>query len=130
MLSLAIFGGNKMDGSMVEPGERVVALCLFGGIHMDFVSYPPPPATEVIIVSVFGGANLKVRPEQDVRLFGFSFFGGRSIEPRRLPPPAHQQPATRVRDHDDEDFDLPLEITAYAIFGGVSVKREDRKERS
>ena len=115
MLSLAIFGGNRVDGGMIDPGERIVGVALFGGIEFDFASVPPPPATEVTIVAVFGGAGFKVRSQQPLRLSGFSIFGGRSVEPaQRLPPPERQA---------DDDDDLPLEINAYAVFGGIDIKR-------
>jgi len=127
MLSVAIFGGNKVDGSRIDPGERVVALALFGGIDLDFVSAPPPPLTEVMVVAVFGGATLKVRPEQDVKMSGFSLFGGRSVEPRKQPPSAASAVPASLSD-DDDTSELPLDVTAYAIFGGVSVKREDELE--
>jgi len=120
MLSLAIFGSNRVDGSMIDPGERVVSLALFGGIEMDFSGAPPAPDIDVTIIAMFGGVNVRVHPRQAVRLSGFSLFGGRHVEPRRAlaAPDPRGQPAA-----DDEDFDFPLEIDAYAIFGGVNVKR-------
>ena len=122
MLSVAIFGSNRVDGSMLDPGERIIALALFGGIDFDFASLPPPPATEVVVVAMFGGATFKVRTQQPVRITGLSIFGGRSVDPmRRLPP---QPPASPPAD-DGADLDLPLEINAYAVFGGVTVKRVD-----
>jgi hypothetical protein len=122
MLSLAIFGGNRVDGSMLDPGERIIALALFGGIEFDFASVPPP-ATEVVVVAMFGGATFKVRARQPVRVTGLSIFGGRSVEPlRRLPPQAVQ---TSPPADGADDLDLPLEINAYAAFGGVTVKRVD-----
>ena len=123
MLSVAIFGGNRVDGSMLDPGERVIALALFGGIDFDFATLPPPPATEVVVVTMFGGATFKVRSRQPLRVTGLSIFGGRSVEPmRRLP-----QPGTLASPPADggDDLDLPLEINAYAVFGGVTVKRVD-----
>jgi hypothetical protein len=118
MLSVAIFGGHRIDGSMVDPGERIIALALFGGIDFDFASVPPPPLAEVLLVALFGGASFKVRAQQALRVRGLSFFGGRSIEPpRRLPPAPSAE--------DGDDLDLPIEINAYALFGGVSVKRVD-----
>ena len=125
MLSVAIFGGNRVDGGMIDPGERVFALSLFGGIDLDFASVPPPPLTEVVIIAVFGGATVRVRPDQEVRLTGFSVFGGRSVEPRRqlLPP---EKPPPPQSGHDDPESELPLDVVAYAIFGGVSIKRQAR----
>ena len=123
MLSLSIFGGNRVDGSMLDPGEQLVVFSVFGGTEIDFANCPPPPGADVLIISIFGGAELYVRPEQPLRLTGFGIFGGRSVEPRRqLPPPATIPPSSSG---DDEPLDLPLEVASYAIFGGVSVKRED-----
>ena len=124
MFSLAIFGANKVDGSTVEPGEAVTALALFGDIEVDFAATPPPPDAEVVMIAIFGGATLKVRPEQDVRVTGFSLFGDRRVDPRRqLEPSAGFRAAPEAPD--DEDVDFPLEVSGYAIFGGVSVKREE-----
>lgn len=122
MLSLAIFGGHHVDGSMLDPGERIVSVALFGGLDFDFASMPPPPAVEIVIVALFGGASVKVRTQQPIRVTGVSLFGGRSVEPMRaLPPAATMTPAP----DDDAEMDLPLEISAYTLFGGVSVKRVD-----
>jgi hypothetical protein len=118
MVSLAIFGGNRMDGGMIDPGERVIAVALFGGIDFDFASVPPPPATEVTVVAVFGGAAFKVRAQQPLRLSGFSIFGGRSVERApQLPPPQQTE----------DDDELPLEINAYAVFGAIDIKRVGQK---
>jgi hypothetical protein len=116
MLSLAIFSGNKIDGSMLHAGERFFGLALFGGLDLD-LTYAPPEL-EVTIVAIFGGASVRVRPDEDVVFDGFSIFGGRSIEPRRQQP---SQSSARVSD--DEDAPFPLDILAYSMFGGVSVKR-------
>lgn len=117
MLSLAIFGGNRIDGASLDACERVVGLALFGGLEFDFTTAPPPPAIELVAVALFGGVNVKVRPEQEVRMTGFSVFGGRNVEPRRQLPP----PVAITAEGDD---DLPLEIAAYSVFGGISVERK------
>ncbi len=125
MFCVAIFGGNKVDGSMLEPAERVVSLALFGGLELDLASVPPPPALEVIVVAIFGGATIKVRPDEQVTLSGVSLFGGRSIEPRRgLSRASDARPAAGPCE--DEGILPPLEITAYSLFGGVSVKRQEQ----
>ena len=116
MLSLAIFSGNKIDGSMLHAGERFFGLALFGGLDLD-LTYAPPEL-EVTIVAIFGGASVRVRPDEEVVFDGFSIFGGRSIEPRR-----QQSPQLSARVPDDEDAPFPLDILAYSMFGGVSVKR-------
>jgi hypothetical protein len=121
MFSLAIFGGNKIAGSELEPGERAVALALFGGMELDF-STAPAPFVDVVVIALFGGVVLKVEPTRPVRLAGFSIFGGRHVEPRRLAAPnGSASNASTEQGEDDQEF--PLEINAYAVFGGVSVRR-------
>jgi hypothetical protein len=119
MLSLAIFGGNNLDGSELHPGEQVTALALFGGVEIDLTSRAEADI-DLTCIAVFGAVNVKVRPEQAVRMTGFSLFGGRDVAPLQLPPPASG--AT-----DADDFGLPLEVSAYAVFGGVSVERPAAK---
>jgi len=113
MLSLTLFGGNRIDASVLEPGERLVCLVFLGGLEVDFTGCTEPPLQEIVVVSLLGGVNLKVRPEQAVRLEGFSVLGGRNVEPRRL-----AAPTSSALD------DLPLEISAYSLFGGINVKRK------
>ena len=125
MFDVAIFGSSKVDGSTVDPGEWVISLSLFGSSELDFASAPPAPAVELFIITLFGGARVRIRPEQEVRVSGFSLFGGRHIDPLRLPPPAGLQPHPP---DDDADYGEPLHISAYSLFGGVNVKRyEERK---
>ena len=116
MLSVAIFSGNKIDGSMLHPGESFFGLALFGGLELDLTDAPPELA--VTVVAIFGGAKVIVRPDEDVVFDGFSIFGGRKIEPRR-----RQSPEASARVSDDEDAPLPLDILGYSMFGGVEVKR-------
>jgi hypothetical protein len=65
---------------MLYPGERFFGLALFGGLDLDLTS--APPELEVTIVAMFGGARLRVRPDEEVMFDGFSLFGGSTIEPR------------------------------------------------
>src|SRR5215470_7601143 len=119
MLSLAIFSGSKIDGSELDPGERVVGLTLFGGLELDFTAVEDP-LVDLVLVTVFGGVTVKVLPNQPVRLGGFSLFSGREVAPRQLR--AESSRATGPRS--DGSDELPLEISAYSLFGGVSVERE------
>jgi hypothetical protein len=115
MFHLAIFGGNKIDGSTIDPGEQVVGLALFGGLEFDFTECQAPEGAELMIFAIFGGATVKVREEDNVMFSGgVSLFGGRSMEP-------HRERYDRERDGDR--IPLPLEVAAYSLFGGVSVKR-------
>jgi hypothetical protein len=120
MLSLAIFSGNRIDGSMLHPGEWFFGLALFGGLDLDLTS--APAELEVTLVAIFGGARVRVRPDEEVMFDGFSLFGGRAIEPRRQQsPPIRSESSTRA--DDDEAAPLPLDILAYSLFGSVSVSR-------
>ena len=114
MFHLAIFGSNKIDGSTVDPGEQVAGLALFGGLEFDFTECPAPEGAELMIFAIFGGATVKVREEDNVTLSGVSLFGGRSMEPKR---------GRHDGESDGGQVSLPLEVAAYALFGGVSVKR-------
>ena len=113
---MAIFSGNKIDGSMLHPGESFFGLALFGGLDLDLTSAPPELA--VTVVAIFGGAKVRVRRDEEVTCGGFSVFGGRHIDLR-----GPQVPQKSVPIGDDEDAPFPLDILAYSLFGGVSVKR-------
>lgn len=120
MVSVAIFSGNKIDGSMLHRGESFFGLALFGGLELDLTSAPPELA--ITVVAIFGGAKVRVRPEEEVVCNGFSIFGGRKINLRRRGT-ATSSSESSARISDDEDAPLPLDILAYSMFGGVSVKR-------
>jgi hypothetical protein len=119
MVSVAIFSGNKIDGSMLRRGESFFGLALFGGLDLDLSSAPPELA--VSVVAIFGGAKVRVRQDEEVVCGGFSVFGGRKIDLRRRPPAAGSSESS-ARMSDDDDF-LPLDILAYSMFGGVTVTR-------
>lgn len=121
MFSLAMFGGNKIDGSDLEPGERATGLALFGALEFDFTT-ATAPFVDLVVIALFGGAVVKVLPNQAVRVTGFSLFGGRTVETRALPMPNDAEQGA-VQKGADADGGFPLEIGAYAVFGGVSIKR-------
>jgi predicted membrane protein len=117
MLSLAIFSQNKIDGSALEPYEPVTCLALFGNLDLDLTDAPPD--LEATVIAVFGNVKVRVRPEEEVMLDGLCLFGSRSVESR--------DPGT-ISDPSAENFEcdeapLPMELSAYSIFGNVSVKR-------
>jgi hypothetical protein len=117
MVSVAIFSGNRIDGSMLRRGESFFGLALFGGLDLDLSSAPPELA--ITVVAIFGGARVRVRPDEEVVCGGFSVFGGRKIDLRRRgTAPSSSEPVS-----DDEDAPLPLDILAYSMFGGVTVTR-------
>jgi hypothetical protein len=121
MFSLAIFGSNRIAGSELEPGERAVALALFGGVELDF-SAAPAPFVDVVVIALFGGVVVKVQPTRPIRLAGFSIFGGRHVEPRQLAASNGNAPTASTANR-EEDEEFPLDINAYAVFGGISIKR-------
>jgi hypothetical protein len=108
MFNVAILGGANVDGSKAEPGERVLSLSLLGGANLDFASKPPPPEVSIVAIAILGGINIRVRPEQEVKLSGFSLLGSRGVSPPRGNP---------------DEFALPLEVTAYSLLGSVNVNR-------
>lgn len=120
MVSLAIFSGNKIDGSMLHRGESFFGLALFGGLDLDLTSAPPELA--VTVVAIFGGAKVTVRRDEEVVCAGFSVFGGRKIDLRSRQTAANSSGSSATTS-DDEDAPLPLDILAYSMFGGVTVKR-------
>ena len=65
MFSLAIFGGNKIDGGDLQPGERAVGLAVFGAMEMDFTR-TPAPFVDVLLVALFGGVIIE-RPRRQRR---------------------------------------------------------------
>jgi hypothetical protein len=114
MFNLALFGGSKLDASTVGADESLLSLALFGGAELDFTAVRDEPPLEVTVISVFGGTNVRVRPEQEVRVTGFTLFGGRQVEPLRRITGASSG---------DDDPPEPIEIAAYSVFGGMNVKR-------
>jgi hypothetical protein len=122
MFRLAIFGAGKVDGSMLEPGERIFALQIFGGFEIDLTGAPSD--LEVVIVSIFGGAKVVVRADEDVVVSGLDLFGGRKVEPRRSRPSSFGSEPARQSRH-ERDLPLPTDIFAYSLFGGIRVEREE-----
>jgi hypothetical protein len=105
VFTLAIFGANSVDGSAMYPGEQIFGLAFFGGLEFDFTEFPSPPGAELTIVSIFGGAKVKVRPVADVGLTGLSLFGARRID-------SVSGPQTESRREVVEEIPPPLDIAA------------------
>ena len=105
---------------MLHRGESFFGLALFGGLDLDLTNAPPELA--VTVVAIFGGAKVRVRPDEKVICDGFSVFGGRKIDLRGRQTAANSSESS-ASISDEEDARLPLDILAYSMFGGVSVKR-------
>ncbi len=112
MFNVAIFSSGRVDGSRADPGERLTSLALLGGAELDFASAPAPPEVQVLILNLLGNTTVRVRPDQEVKLSGFVLLGGKTIDPMRP---------------GDDEFAFPLEITAFSLLGGVSVRRDSEE---
>jgi hypothetical protein len=109
----AIFGGASRKGTWhAEPEMEIVTV--FGGVELDFRD-AVLPGREITInaVTVFGGLDITVPPEMRVIDSGSAILGGREIAGDS---PESGQPDAPV-----------LRITGPCVFGGVDVKRKDRK---
>lgn len=109
MFSIAIFGKEEVNGSKVAPGERIIALALFGGVEIDLASSPPPPEIDVLLLALLGSARVKVRRDQGVNMTGISILGGRKVQP--------------ADSTEESELSLPLNVAAFSIMGGIEVKR-------
>jgi hypothetical protein len=112
---VAIFGGAARKGRWrVPPTSTVVTI--FGGADLDLRD-AILPGREITIraVSVFGGMSITVPPEMRVLDSGAAVFGGRDV--------ASETP-------ESESPDSPvLRIQGACVFGGISVRHKQRKEK-
>jgi len=104
--ALALFGGSEPRSQSKQfTGADVTAL--FGGVELDLreAAVKDPPA-HVSATVAFGGAEIVVPPDWNVRLDVLPLFGGASDERTRNP---------------DEHEEVDLVVTGLALFGGVSI---------
>jgi hypothetical protein len=110
----AIFGGASRKGRwQAEPEMDVVTV--FGGVELDFRD-AVLPGKEITLnaVVVFGGLEITVPPEMRVIDSGSAIMGGREV--------AGDSP-------ESGQADAPvLRISGPCVFGGVEVRRKDRKD--
>jgi hypothetical protein len=109
----AIFGGASRKGRwQAEPQMDIVTV--FGGVELDFRD-AVLPGREITInaVVVFGGLDITIPPEMRVIDAGSAIMGGRDVAGETA---ESAQPDAPV-----------LRITGACVFGGVDVKRKDRK---
>jgi hypothetical protein len=106
--AVAIFGGAERKGVWVVP-SKFVAVAVFGGVDLDLRQARFETSTvEIQEVAVFGGIDVIVPPDVEVRVEGVGIMGGfgrPSGDDEPLPPGA---PVVKV--------------TGLALFGGVDVK--------
>jgi predicted membrane protein len=106
LTSLAVFGGrSERSTSQAFHGADLTAA--FGGVELDLrdAVIEHPPAT-VNANAIFGGVEVVVPREWNVRVDVFPLFGGAEDERPR-----------RESEHDEVD----LVVTGFVMFGGVSV---------
>ena len=112
---IAIFGGAVRKGRWrVPPASTVVTV--FGGADLDLRD-AILPGGEITIkaISVFGGMSITVPPEMRVVDSGVAVFGGRDVSGET---PESESPGAPV-----------LRIQGACVFGGISIKHKQRKEK-
>lgn len=103
---VALFSGAVRKGAW-EPPERLAVYAIFGGVLLDFRDADLlEGTTEVVILALFGGVEIRVPDDIDVECRGTGIFGGFGHTVQRA---------------GDEGAPL-LRISGTAIFGGVEVK--------
>jgi Domain of unknown function (DUF1707)/Cell wall-active antibiotics response 4TMS YvqF len=111
---VAIFGGASRKGNWhVEP--KMSAVTMFGGVELDFRDVQLP-AQEIALncTCIFGGIEVTVPPEMRIVDSGIAIFGGRDIS----------------SDAEADNPDAPvLRLSGLTLFGGVSAKRKQRKNK-
>jgi hypothetical protein len=106
---VAIFGGAERGGHWVVT-EGLTSVAVFGGVSLDMrLAELEAPQTTITAVAVFGGVDITVPDGVEVKISGFSIFGG-SDGPKDPEPMPLGSPILHVR--------------AFAVFGGVSVRRK------
>jgi len=106
---VAIFGGGeKIIAAHNFVGGKITAV--FGGSNIDLRQATLAPGTQVIdVLCLFGGSNLLVPAEWDVRMEAVSIFGGFSDKRQQVGEPQKEVGKTLV-------------IRGLAIFGGGDLK--------
>lgn len=110
---VAIFGGATRKG-VWRASRQTDVLTVFGGAELDLRdAVLPEREISMRVRCVFGGVELTVPPEMHVTDSGSAIFGGRDIctdSPESLAP------------------DAPvLHITGHCVFGGLEVRRKQRR---
>jgi hypothetical protein len=113
---VAVFGGATRKGTWRVPGTTTV-VTVFGGVDLDLRD-AILPGREVTMraVCVFGGMSITVPPEMRVIDSGVAVFGGRDVDSETPESLGSGAPLLRV--------------TGACVFGGVSVKHKERKQKN
>jgi hypothetical protein len=106
-LLVAVMGGVSRRGRWT-PAKHTVVLAFWGGADLDFREADlPPGVTELTVIAVMGGAEIKVPPGLNVETGGIAIMGGfEHMGSGEAPPP---DVAT-------------LRINGLAVMGGVDIQ--------
>jgi len=102
-MDLAILGGRKI--TLPSGWQRRTFVSILGGADIDARARPGEDA-KLTIVTILGGANVKVPRGARVSVDGFSFLGGRKVE-------------TAPEDGPE------IAVRAFTVLGGAQVTDED-----
>jgi hypothetical protein len=103
VVHFAIFGGPSV--TLPHGWSRETVVVILGGAEIDAAA--PPSGDGVIrIVTLFGGAEVRVSREARVAVGGFTLFGGRESN---VGPGEPEGPS--------------ITVTGVSIFGGIEVRR-------
>ncbi|MGH0036213.1 MAG: hypothetical protein ACQGVK_14400 [Myxococcota bacterium] len=92
----------------------MVALSIFGGVHLDYCEAELLEGDSVLeVYAIFGGIEIRVPPDIDVITEGIGLFGHFGQKDQRGEDP--RPPRLRVK--------------GFALFGGVDVKGPPRRRR-
>src|SRR5579875_725795 len=112
---VAVFVGASRKGTWRVPRTTTV-VTVFGGAELDLRDAIMPGREATIrTICVFGGMEVTVPPEMHVTDSGFAVFGGRDVSGDT---PESASPDAPV-----------LRLTGACVFGGIGVKRKQRKAR-
>lgn len=112
---VAVFGGATRKGTWRVPGTTTV-VTVFGGADLDLrEAILPGREVTMRVVCVFGGMSITVPPEMRVIDSGAAVFGGRDIDSETAESMRAEAPLLRV--------------TGACVFGGISVKHKERKNK-
>ena len=110
---VAIFGGATRKGEWIVPAQ-LTAFAMFGGVELDLTRVTFAQAeSEITAVAVMGGVEITVPEGLTVHVDGVGIFGG--FDQKAEGPGEPGAPVLRIK--------------GAALFGGVEVKRKQRKRR-
>jgi len=112
---IAIMGGCERNGRW-RLAERATSLNIMGGADLDLTQAEfAGDHVELTVLSLMGGADIRVPEDLQVELSEFAFMGGNSVKPGTAPP----RPGGPV-----------LRLRLISIMGGSDVKRGPKLSRA